>query len=106
MLPLLLLPPLLLLLPPLLLLLPPLLLLLQVEGLFGMDPSCGINYLQAATDIETAISIVHHHPAQPWLAVVHSLAPWATPGGRQLREARLRLANEVYEPIMQHVESW
>jgi hypothetical protein len=77
-----------------------------VEGLFGMDPSCNIDYLQAATDIETAIGIVHHHPAQPWLAVVHGLTPWATATGRQLREARLRLAIEVYEPIMRHVESW
>jgi hypothetical protein len=35
-----------------------------------------------------------------------SLTPWATASGRQLREARLRRANEVYEPIMRHVESW
>ncbi|KAF6257533.1 cytochrome P450 [Scenedesmus sp. NREL 46B-D3] len=76
----------------------------QVEGLFGMDPSCNIDYLQAASDIETAIGIVHHYAAQPWLAAAHSLAPWATPGGRLLREARLRLARDVYEPIMQHVE--
>jgi hypothetical protein len=71
-----------------------------------MEPSCGIDYLQAATDIEAAIGIVHCYGAQPWLAALHSLAPWATATGRQLLEARLRLANTVYEPIMRHVESW
>jgi len=79
---------------------------LQVEGMFGMGPSCGIDYLQAATDLETAIDIVHHHTPQPWLAALHALAPWASPAGRKLREARLRLASEVHEPIMRHVESW
>lgn len=78
----------------------------QVEGLFGMSPPCGIDYLQAAGDLETAIDIVHHHTPQPWLAALHSLAPWATPAGRRLRDARLRLARDVYEPIMRHVEGW
>eukprot|EP00879_Flechtneria_rotunda_P010069 GHRR01010527.1.p1 GENE.GHRR01010527.1~~GHRR01010527.1.p1 ORF type:complete len:556 (+),score=158.24 GHRR01010527.1:303-1970(+) len=76
----------------------------QVEGLFGMAPG-QIDYLQAAHDLETAISIVHNHPAQPWLAVLHRWIPWATAAGWQLREARLRLANTCYEPIMRHVET-
>jgi hypothetical protein len=38
--------------------------------------------------------------------VPKGLAPWATATGRQLQEARLRRANEVYEPIMRQVESW
>lgn len=71
-----------------------------------MGPSCGIDYLQAAFDLETAISIVHTHTPQPWLGVLHSLVPWASAAGRQLRDARVRLAEGVYEPIMQHVESW
>jgi hypothetical protein len=70
-----------------------------------MEPSCGIDYLKAASDLEAAISIMHEHTAQPWLAVLHGLVPWATAGGRQLRDARLRLSAEVYEPIMRHVES-
>jgi len=79
---------------------------LQVLGLFGMGPSCSIDFLQAATDLETAIDIVHHHTAQPWLAASHALVPWATPAGRKLRAARLRLAKDVYEPVMRHVETW
>ncbi|KAF8064556.1 CYP3A10 [Scenedesmus sp. PABB004] len=76
----------------------------QVEGLFGMQPGV-VDYLQAAEDIETAISIVHHYSAQPWQAVTHELVPWATATGRRLRVARLRLAGSCYEPIMRHVES-
>lgn len=71
-----------------------------------MAPSCGIDYLQAAADLEAAISIVHCYPVQPWLSPLHSLAPWATPTGQRLRTTRLRLAHDVSEPIMTHVESW
>eukprot|EP00775_Hariotina_reticulata_P005921 gene5921-6161_t len=76
----------------------------QVEGLFEM-PQKDIDYLQVAHDIETAISIVHNHPAQPWLKVLHLKFPWASQQGKQLHEARLRLSSKCYEPIYEHVKS-
>lgn len=78
---------------------------MQVEGLFGMVDA-KINYLQAAHDLEFAIGTVHDYSIQPWKMVLYKYLPWATQHGRKLLEARLRLAHCVYEPIMQHVETW
>jgi len=61
--------------------------------------------MQVAHDIETAISIVHNFPAQPWLKVLHLKAPWATRQGRQLHEARMRLSSKCYEPLYEHVKT-
>jgi len=76
----------------------------QVEGLFGMEKH-NIDVLQAADDIETAISVVHHHTAQPWLKVLHFYLPWASDVGQRFREARLRLSKTVYEPIYEHMKT-
>jgi hypothetical protein len=62
--------------------------------------------MQAAHDIETAIGIVHNFPAQPWLKFLHLMAPWATEEGRQLRDARMRLSSQCYEPLYEHVKTW